>query len=174
MIEKPECKLGSLKRGDCFIFNDRPFIIKGTYWENSRLFKQQVFICRAKFADYDSFFSPYTDAYQISKGLYDLLIETNNEEEKTMIISHRERKARKECKCDLSGKKIAAGQAYMSVTQTYEGSIFAIKVHADAWSFVQDMEDICGNEIDELLDKGTYRDLLEVNSGNAEEENQCL
>lgn len=85
-----------------------------------------------------------------------------------MIISHKERKARKEYKCDLSGKKIAVGKTYESVTQTYESKIFAIKVHADAWRFVQDMEDACGNRIDELLDKSTYRDLLEVNFGNSE------
>lgn len=82
MIEKPECKLGTLKRGDCFMFMHQPYIIKKIFWEDMGVLKRKVYVCHMKFADHDSHFLPDTDVYQISKGLYDLLVETNNEEEK--------------------------------------------------------------------------------------------
>ena len=87
-----------------------------------------------------------------------------------MIIFNKKRKARKEYTCDLSGNKISVGETYMSVSQTYEGKIFSIKVCMEAWSLVQSMEDACGNYIDELLDKDTYRDLLEVDKLYSEDE----
>lgn len=82
MIEKPECKLGTLKRGDCFMFNGEPYRVKEKALENLGMLKRKVYICRMKFADYDTPFLPDTGVYRISKGLYDLLVKTENEEEK--------------------------------------------------------------------------------------------
>ncbi len=81
MIENPKCKLGTLKKGDCFMFNRQPCIIKRIFWEDLGILKRKVYVCHMKFADYDSHFLPDADVYQISKGLHDLLVETENEEE---------------------------------------------------------------------------------------------
>ena len=91
-----------------------------------------------------------------------------------MIIFNKKRKARKEYVCDLSGDKISAGETYMSVCQTYEGKIFSIKVCMEAWKLVVFMEDSCGDYIDELLDKETYRYLDEVDRLYANDEAQKL
>ena len=69
-----ECRLDSLGPGNCFMFNRQPYIVLGTDWEDLGLFKKKVFICRGKFAVFDSYFSPDTDIYRISKNLYDALV----------------------------------------------------------------------------------------------------
>ena len=82
MITNPQCKLAIMKKGDCFMFNGQPYIIKEIFWEDLGMLKRKVYVCRMKFDDYDSHFLPDTDVYQISKGLHDLLVETEIEEEK--------------------------------------------------------------------------------------------
>lgn len=76
MIEAPECKLNDLKIGDCFMFNREPFIVRNIFWDNLGMLKRKTYQCRMKFEDYDSFFLPDLEVYQISKGLFDLLVKT--------------------------------------------------------------------------------------------------
>lgn len=76
MIENPQFKLGTLKKGDCFMFNRQPYLIKRILWEDLEILKRKVWVCHMKFCDYDSHFLPNTEYYQISRGLYDLLVET--------------------------------------------------------------------------------------------------
>ncbi len=78
MFEQPEVQLSALKKGDCFMFNREPYIVKGTYWENLRLFKRKIYMCRMKFSVYDAHFSPDTEVYRISRELFDMLVQGDN------------------------------------------------------------------------------------------------
>lgn len=74
MFKKPEVKLSALKKGDCFMFNNAPYIIEKTFWEDLGMMKRKVYVCRMKFENHDSFILPNTDIYRISRGLFDLLV----------------------------------------------------------------------------------------------------
>ena len=81
MINRPEVKLRVLKKGDCFMFNQEPYKISKTYWENLGLLKHKVYVCRMKFEDYDTHFLPDIDVYRISCDLFDLLVTAENKEQ---------------------------------------------------------------------------------------------
>lgn len=80
MFKEPEAKLSALKKGDCFMFNRQAYIVKRIFWENLELFKRKVYVCRMKFDDHDTHFLPDEDVYRISRGLYDILVQTDKEE----------------------------------------------------------------------------------------------
>ena len=73
-----------------------------------------------------------------------------------MIISNKIKKARKNYKCDLSGRMIEIGSKYVLVAQKVENEFFSIRVHSDAWALVMSMWDSAGNAIEECLDEETY------------------
>lgn len=75
MIKKPEVQLSALKKGNCFMFNGEPFIIKKTYWEGLGMFKRKVWVSTMKFDNREWHSVGDITVYQISKGLYDLLIQ---------------------------------------------------------------------------------------------------
>lgn len=79
-----------------------------------------------------------------------------------MVLSEKKHKARKDYKCDLSGKKINAGDVYVSVAQKVEGVFFCIRACKDAWDFVNDMRFGFENFVDECMDRDTYRTLKEL------------
>ena len=51
MIKEPEVKLLKLKKGDCFMYNRFPYIVKDIYWEDLGMLKRKVYICQMKFDD---------------------------------------------------------------------------------------------------------------------------
>lgn len=80
MITEPEVKLAKLKKGDCFMYNRFPYIVKNIYWEDLGMIKRKVYICRMKFDDYDTPLLPGTDVYRISRELFDMLVQTYEKE----------------------------------------------------------------------------------------------
>lgn len=80
-IKEPEVKLRALRNGDCFMFNRQAYIVKKTFWENLGMLKRKVYVCRMKFNDYDTHFLPDEDVYRISRGLYDILVQAENNKE---------------------------------------------------------------------------------------------
>lgn len=80
MIKEPEVKLLKLKKGDCFMYNRFPYIVKDIYWEDLGMLKRKVYICQMKFDDYDTPLLPDTDVFRISRGLFDLLVQTDEKE----------------------------------------------------------------------------------------------
>lgn len=81
MIKQPEVELSTLKSGDCFMFNGQPYIVKRTFWQDLGMLKRKIWVCRMKFDNYDWHTVGDVTVYRISKGLFDLLVQTNNEEE---------------------------------------------------------------------------------------------
>ena len=76
MIENPEVQLSELKKGECFTFNGEPYVVKKIYWENLVLFKRKVWVSTMKFNNNDWHSIGDIEVYKISKGLYDLLIQS--------------------------------------------------------------------------------------------------
>lgn len=76
MIENPEVQLSKLKKGECFMFNGEPYIVKRIYWEDLGLLKRKVWVSTMKFDNSDWHSIGHIEVYQISKGLYDLLIQS--------------------------------------------------------------------------------------------------
>lgn len=76
MIENPEVQLSALKKGECFMFNGEPYIVKRIYWEDLVLFKRKVWVSTMKFNNIDWHSIGDIEVYRISKGLYDLLIQS--------------------------------------------------------------------------------------------------
>ena len=73
--KKPIKKLFCLNKGDCFMFNGKPYIIKKTYWQNYGMLKRKIWICEMKFDKKEWCTTGNIDIYQISKDMYELLIE---------------------------------------------------------------------------------------------------
>lgn len=80
MFKEPEVKLSALRKGNCFMFNRQAYIVKRTYWEDLGMLKRKVYVCRMKFGDYDTHFLPNEDVYRISRGLFDILVQSDNKE----------------------------------------------------------------------------------------------
>ena len=76
MITNPEVQLSALKKGDCFMFNGEPYIVKKTYWVDLGMIKRKVWVSTMKFDNHDWHSIGDITVYRISKGLYDLLIQT--------------------------------------------------------------------------------------------------
>ena len=76
MIKNPEVQLSELKKGECFMFNGEPYIVKRIYWEDLVLFKRKVWVSTMKFNNIDWHSIGGIEVYRISKGLYDLLIQS--------------------------------------------------------------------------------------------------
>jgi hypothetical protein len=74
MIENPEVQLQALKKGDCFMFNGEPYIVKRIYWANLGMIKRKTWVSTMKFDNHDWHSTGDITVYHISKGLYDLLI----------------------------------------------------------------------------------------------------
>ena len=53
MIENPEVQLSELKKGECFMFNGEPYIVKRIYWEDLGLLKRKVWVSTMKFDNSD-------------------------------------------------------------------------------------------------------------------------
>lgn len=79
MFKEPEVQLSALRKGDCFMFNRQAYIIKRTCWNGDHFLKRKVYICRMKFSDYDTSFLARETVYRISRGLFDILVQANNE-----------------------------------------------------------------------------------------------
>ncbi len=75
MIKNPVVQLSELKKGDCFMFNGEPYIVKRIYWEDLGLLKRKVWVSTMKFDNNDWHSIGDIEIYRISKGLYDLLIQ---------------------------------------------------------------------------------------------------
>lgn len=75
MYKEPEVNLSDLRKGDCFMYNRQPCIVKKTFYENHGFLKIKTYICRMKFDDYDFACLGDTDVYRISKNLFDILIQ---------------------------------------------------------------------------------------------------
>ena len=76
MIENPEVQLSALKKGECFMLNGEPQIVKRIYWEDFGLLKRKVWVSAMKFNNNDWHSIGDVEVYKISKGLYDLLIQS--------------------------------------------------------------------------------------------------
>ena len=74
MIENPEVQLSVLEKGDCFMYNGEPYIVKKIYWEDLGLIKRKVWVSRMKFENHDWHSVGDITVYRISKELYDLLV----------------------------------------------------------------------------------------------------
>ena len=74
MIENPEVQLSVLEKGDCFMFNGEPYIVKKIYWENLGVLIRKIWVSRMKFENHDWHSVGDITVYRISKELYDLLI----------------------------------------------------------------------------------------------------
>lgn len=67
-------ELQELKIGDCFIFNNEPYIIKRVYWEDLGLFTCKRYVCKMKFKEENITFSNVEiKVNKISKDSYNLL-----------------------------------------------------------------------------------------------------
>ena len=58
------------------MFNGEPYIVKRIYWEDLGLLKRKVWVSTMKFDNSDWHSIGHIEVYQISKGLYDLLIQS--------------------------------------------------------------------------------------------------
>lgn len=76
MIENPVVQLSALKKGDCFMFNGEPYIVKKTYWEDLGMIKRKVWVSTMKFNNHDWHSTGDIIIYRISKDLYDILVQT--------------------------------------------------------------------------------------------------
>lgn len=74
MIRNPETTIHQLKKGDCFMYNREPYIVRSTYWENLGMIKIKIFVMRMKFDSHDWHTRDNLKVYRISRGLYDLLV----------------------------------------------------------------------------------------------------
>jgi hypothetical protein len=75
MYKKPEVKLGALRKGDCFMFNNSPYIVTKTFWEDIGLIKRKVYECREKYHGWEYNFIRDTDVYRISRALFDIIVQ---------------------------------------------------------------------------------------------------
>lgn len=82
MKEEPVAKLSTLKKGDCFMFNGQLYIVKNTFWKHWELFNQKIYVCRMKFEDHDWHTIGDIEVYRISRGLFDLLTLSDENENK--------------------------------------------------------------------------------------------
>lgn len=79
MIENPEVQLSTLKKGDCFMFNGEPYIVKRTYMEDLGMIKQKIWVSTMKFNNMDWHSIGDIDIYRISRGLFDILVQADKE-----------------------------------------------------------------------------------------------
>lgn len=80
MFKEPIAKLNELRKGDCFMFNGQPYIVKKTFWEDLKLFRLKVYVCRMKFEDYDWHTIGDIEVYRKSRALFDILVQSENED----------------------------------------------------------------------------------------------
>lgn len=80
MFKEPVPKLSELRKGDCFMFNGQPYIVKKTFWEDLELFRRKIYICRMKFEDYDWHTVGSITIYRISRALFDILVQSDNKD----------------------------------------------------------------------------------------------
>lgn len=80
MFKEPVVKLSKLRKVDCFIFNGQPYIVKRTYWQDLKLLKRKVYVCKMKFEDYDWHTIGDIDIYRISRDLFGILVQPDNNE----------------------------------------------------------------------------------------------
>lgn len=85
MFKEPAVKLSELRKGNCFMFNGQPYIVKRTYWQDLKLLKRKVYVCRMKFEDYDWHTIGDIDIYRISRDLFDILVQSDNNENSQII-----------------------------------------------------------------------------------------
>ena len=76
MIQNPEVQLSTLKKGDCFMFYGEPYIVNKTYWEDLGLLRRKIWVSTMKFNNIPWHSIGDITVYRISKGLYDLLIQS--------------------------------------------------------------------------------------------------
>lgn len=66
-------KIRKLKKGDCFVFQRAPYVVKDIYWESFGMMKIKVYILQMKFDNHDWHTRDDLTVYKISKTVYDLL-----------------------------------------------------------------------------------------------------
>lgn len=76
MFKEPEVQLSALRKGDCFMFNGEPYIVKKTYWKDLGMIRQKIWVSTMKFDNRAWHSIGDITVYRISKGLYDLLIQS--------------------------------------------------------------------------------------------------
>ena len=78
MFKEPVARLSKLRKGDYFMYNAQPYIVKNTYWDRSGLFKRKIYVCRMKFEDHNWHTVEDIGIYRISRGLFDLFVQSDN------------------------------------------------------------------------------------------------
>lgn len=84
MFKDPVVKLGRLRKGDCFMLNQEPYIVKKTYWNRfPPMIKLKMYVCQMKFEDFERHLLADEDVYRISRLLFDNLVLENQQDDGT-------------------------------------------------------------------------------------------